>query len=173
MAPQVMLGLPSISFPLGWLDIIPALNISRDCRDHPPDFHHVCLEGYGSQTIFKSWCTQNHIIFGWREAHLRFIQARGHRFFGSYYIRKRYHFNTNMPPKLLLQTLHGFCPIIGINHWRYQSIRMFPFALLDLTQKAQVIQRYIGFYCHPSGTYFMLKEEAVNIQVVFGPQGDL
>ena len=88
MVPQFMVFLPSVSRPLGWLYISPAAKISRYRRDHHPDFHHVCLEGYGPQTIFKNWCARNHLIFGWQEARLRFIQARGHRIFGSQHIRK-------------------------------------------------------------------------------------
>ena len=78
-----------------------------------------------------------------------------------------------MVPKVILQALHVFRPILGINHRRYQSIRVFLLALLELTQKAHVIQRYIGCYRHPSGPYFMIKEEAVKLQIVFGPLGDL
>ena len=43
--PRIMVGLTSIYRPLGLFDLIPAVKISRDCIDHPPDFHHVCLEG--------------------------------------------------------------------------------------------------------------------------------
>ena len=66
-----------------------------------------------------------------------------------------------------------FGQLLAINHQRYQSIRMFPFALLELTQKAHVIQHYIGCYRHRYVPYFMLKEEAGKLQVVFVPQGDL
>ena len=74
---------------------------------------------------------------------------------------------------VLLQNLHGFWPIIGINHRRYQRIRVLLFNILEITKNTHVIQRYIGCYLHPSGPYFMLKEEAGKIQVVFGPQGYL
>ena len=74
---------------------------------------------------------------------------------------------------VLLQTLHGFWPILGINHQISQNIRVLLFALLDITQKVHVIQSYIRCYRHPSVIYFMLKEEAIKIQVVLGPQGDL
>ena len=50
---------------------------------------------------------------------------------------------------------------------------MLLFALLSPTQNAHVIQGYIGCYHHHSGTYYMLKEEAVKLQVIFRTQGDM
>ena len=50
---------------------------------------------------------------------------------------------------------------------------MFIFDLLQLTQKAHVIQGYIGCYRHPSGPYSILKEESGELEVVLGLQGDL
>ena len=64
MAPQVTVGLTSIYCTLGLLDISLAVKVYHDYRDHPPDFHHVCLEGYGPHTTFKNWCAYNHLIFG-------------------------------------------------------------------------------------------------------------
>ena len=78
-----------------------------------------------------------------------------------------------MPPKVILQTFHGFRPILDINHRRYQSIRVLLLYLLELTQNAHIIQHYIGSYRHPSGPYFLFKEEAGKLQVVFVPQGYL
>ena len=150
MVPQVTVGLPSISCNLGWLFISPSVKVSRDRRYHPPEFHHVFLEGYGPHTTFNNWCARNHIIFVLQEARRIFIRSRGHRFFRSHHIIKRYPFNSNIPHKLLLQTLNGFRPIIGINHRRYRSIRVLLFALLELTQKSHAIQCYIGWYHHPS-----------------------
>ena len=60
-----------------------------------------------------------------------------------------------------------------INHCRYQRIHVFLFALLELAQKAHVIQSYICCYRHPSGPYFMLKEEYGKLQIFFVPQVDL
>ena len=64
MVPKVKVVLPSVSFPLGLLDIIPEFKVSCYCIDHPPEFHHVYIEGYGHQTSFNNWCVRNHLIFG-------------------------------------------------------------------------------------------------------------
>ena len=173
MFPQVTVGLPSIYCLIGWLDISPSIKVSCDRRDQLPGFNHDCLEGYSPQITFKNWCLPKHLIFVWREVCCRFIWARGQEFFGSHQIRKRYLFNSNITHKVLLQTLHGFRPILGINHRRYQRILVLLLALLDFTQNAHAIQCYIGWCRHPAGPYLMIEEEAGKLQVVFGPQGDL
>ena len=169
MVPLVTVCLPSISSLLGWLDISPAVKISCNRIDQPPDFHHVCLEGYGPHTTFKNRCARNNLVFGWQESRLRFLRDWSHCFFGSHHIRKRYPFNSNIPHKVFLQTLHVFWPILGIIHRRYQRIRVLIFALLEFTQKAHVIQLYVGCYFYPSDSHFMLKEKSDKLQVVFGP----
>ena len=81
---------------------------------------------------------RNHFIFGWREACRRFIQDRGHCYFGYHHIRKRYPFNPNIPPKVLLKTLHGFGPILGINNQRYQRICVFLFLFLSSLERRTI-----------------------------------